>query len=178
MDWQTIGSTVAKIAPVLGGILGGPVGAVASAAGSLLASALGVEPSPEAVKVALSDQESIIKLKELEIQHKARLLEWQGMQLQAELENTKDARAKEIALAKAGSKAAWATPFVALVVSVGFFVLLWQVLKLQTEVPQAALLLLGTLSTGFGSVINYYLGSSLGSSQKNDLVKTYSTIKK
>ena len=31
-------------------------------------------------------------------------------------------------------------------------------------------MLLGTLATGFGAVINYYLGSSIGSAAKDKLI--------
>ena len=37
----------------------------------------------------------------------------------------------------------------------------------QTMINEPALLLLGSLGTAFGSVVNYYLGSSIGSYRKD-----------
>lgn len=169
MTWKDVGRMAAKTAPILAGALGGPAGAIASAAGSLLASFLGQEPEPEAVAEALRDPATMLRLRELEAQERARLLEWQAKQVETDLANVRDARRREVALAKAGHGAAWATTAVALIVTAGFFAMLRVVLG-QPEVSEAALLLLGSLGTAFGAVVNYYLGSSLGSSQKNRML--------
>lgn len=171
MDWKKVAAAAAKTAPVLGAALGGPVGAVAGAAGSLLASVLGVEAEPAAVYDRLADPQSILILKELEIRERARLLDWQGEQLRAELADTVNARRREVELARAGHAGAWLGGFVALVVVAGFFWMLEAVLR-QNVVSEPALLLLGSLGTAFGSVVNYYLGSSLGSYRKTLLSKT------
>ncbi|WP_457571305.1 hypothetical protein [Desulfovulcanus sp.] len=170
MDWKSIGKAIAGVAPVLGSVLTGPVGPVVTAAGSLLASCLGVEPEPEKVQEAISSNpDLLIRLKELELRHQDRILKWQEIQLQADLENLKSARNREVELAKTGSKAHYATSLVSLVVTVGFFVLLYVTLQ-KKEVSQAGLLMLGTLSAGFGAVIQYYLGSSLGDHRKNEFL--------
>lgn len=171
MDWKAVGKTVATAAPILGSVLGGPVGMIAGAAGSLLASVLGVEADPEAVNKALMDPASFVKLREIEAGERARLLEWQAEQLRADLENVKSARDREVKLAQAGSAAAWATTAVAVIVTAGFFAMLWLVLTgEQKTMGEAAILLLGTLAAGFGGVVNYYLGSSLGSQQKTSII--------
>lgn len=53
MDWKEIAGDVGKSAPLLGTLLGGPIGLVVTTAGSLIASALGVSPTPDAVSEAL-----------------------------------------------------------------------------------------------------------------------------
>lgn len=164
MDWNGIGTTVARVAPLLGAALGGPVGAVAGAAGALL----GVAPEPASVAAALGDPQALAILRELEVRERAQLLDWQAEQLRAELDNTRDARAREVALARAGHGGAWVTGLVALVVVAGFFGMLRVVLE-QPSVNEPALLLLGSLGTAFGAVVNYYLGSSLGSYRKDEL---------
>ena len=170
MGWADVGKAVAKVAPVLGGVLGGPVGAIAGAAGALLGSALGVDADPEAITKALADPETLVKLKQIESDERQRLLEWQTAQLNAELENVKSAREREVALAQAGHGASWATSIVSCIVTVGFFVMLYLVISGgKAELGDAGLMLLGTLATGFGAVINYYLGSSLGSASKDKL---------
>lgn len=168
MDWKDVGSTVAKVAPVFGAVLGGPVGAIAGAAGSLLGSFLGVDPDPASVAKALQSPEALTRLKELEVQELSVLLKWQDQQLQAELENVKDARAMAVQLTQAGNSAGTLAPAIVSVMVTGLFgFMLWQVLTM-TDVPsEAAVLLLGSLSTAFGAVVNFYLGSSLGSFRKD-----------
>ena len=175
MSWADVGKAVAKVAPVLGGVLGGPVGAIAGAAGALVGSFLGVDADPEAITKAMADPDTLLKLKQLESDERQRLLEWQTTQLNAELENIKSAREREVALAQAGHGASWATSIVSCIVTVGFFVMLYLVISGgKAELGDAGLMLLGTLATGFGAVINYYLGSSIGSASKDKLLGTAS----
>ncbi len=112
------------------------------------------------------------KLQGLLLAHKERIEELKIRELEIEAANTKDARAREIALAKAGHGGAWVTAVVALVVTLGFFGMLYLVLRheSQAELGQAPVLLLGSLATAFGAVVNYYLGSSLGSTRKDGMV--------
>jgi len=166
MTWKDVGRMAANTAPILACVLTGPVGAISSAAGALLASFLGQEPEPQTVAKTLLDPAALARVRELEEQELSRLLEWQARQVELELANVQDARRREVELATVGHGLAWSTTAVALIVAVGFFVMLWSVLR-QGEVSEAALLLLGCLGTAFGAVINYYLGSSLGSAQKN-----------
>lgn len=64
MDWKKVGEQVGKVAPLLGGVL---LGSPGSALGSMVASALGVENTPDAVTKAIaSNPEAAAKLKELE----------------------------------------------------------------------------------------------------------------
>lgn len=173
MSWADVGKAIAGAAPVLGSILGGPVGAVVGAAGSLVASALGCEASPDAVQAALkANPEYALKLKDLEIQEQAQILRWQSEQLQAALSDRMSARERETELAKTGHGAAWATSIVSIIVTVGFFAMLWAVLDGgRSELGDAGLMLLGTLSSAFGAVVQYYLGSSLGSASKDAYIK-------
>lgn len=170
MNWKDVGKSIAAVAPLLGAVLTGPVGAVAASAGTLAASFLGVEPKPEIIAGMLKDPKTMLRLKELEDQHRARLVEWQTRQLELEVENTKSARNREVELAKTGSAAAWVTGLVAMVVITGFFGMLHQVLA-KEMVNEPALILLGSLGTAFGAVVNYYLGSSLGSTRKNAILE-------
>lgn len=170
MSWADVGKAVSKVAPILGGVIGGPVGVIAGAAGALVGSFLGVDADPESITKALADPETLVKLKQLESDERQRLLEWQTSQLNAELENVKSAREREISLAQAGHGASWATSIVSCIVTIGFFIMLYIVISGgKAELGDAGLMLLGTLATGFGAVINYYLGSSLGSASKDKI---------
>ena len=166
MDWKDIGASVVSVAPVLGAALGGPVGAIAGAAGTILGSFLGVEPKPEQIAQALNDPDTMLKLKELELAEQQRFRNWQQAQLEAELANVQGARSREVALAQVGHGGAWVTAIVAVVVIAGFFWMLSKVVE-APQVSEPALLLLGSLGTAFGAVVNYYLGSSLGSFRKD-----------
>ncbi|ERS04808.1 hypothetical protein Q673_06215 [Marinobacter sp. EN3] len=72
MDWSWDGvkDVVAKAAPLLGSALGPAGGAV----GTLIATALGVDDNPDAVAEAIkADPQALVKLKELEREHKREL---------------------------------------------------------------------------------------------------------
>jgi Fe2+ transport system protein B len=81
MEWKDVASTVARSAPMLGGLLGGPVGAAVGAVGSMIASALGVSSTPDAVSQALQvNPEAAVKLAQIE---KDRQVELQQLVVQA-----------------------------------------------------------------------------------------------
>lgn len=71
MGWGDVKEFVGKAAPIVGGLLGGPAG---GAVGALIAGALGVEDSPEAVTEALKgNPELIAKVRALELTHEQEL---------------------------------------------------------------------------------------------------------
>lgn len=79
MEWSDVTSAIGSAAPIVGSLLGGPAG---GAVGSLVASALGVDNSPDAVNQALQQNpEAFTKLRQLEQEH-AR--EMRRMSLEAE----------------------------------------------------------------------------------------------
>ncbi len=61
-----------------------------------------------------------------------------------------------------------------LLVAVGFFAVLFLLMGNgpDSQPSQATVLLFGALSTNFGIIIGYFFGSSKGSSDKNDLLRT------
>lgn len=80
MDWKDVATTIAKSAPILGTILGGPAGAAIGAASSIIASALGVENTPDAVSQALQvNPDAAVKLAQIE---KDRQVELQSLAMQ------------------------------------------------------------------------------------------------
>lgn len=83
-----------------------------------------------------------------------------------------DARNMMIKLAEAGHWAAGGPVIISLVVAIGFFAMLWIVLKVA--VPDAskelAYVLLGGLGTSFTQVINYWCGSSKSSADKTRML--------
>jgi hypothetical protein len=95
--------------------------------------------------------------------------------LKANFANTANARASLVSLVQAKSDIAWGAPAVSLVVTLGFFVILGVILlgggKALTGADANFLQLLyvsvGTLGTAFATVVNFWLGSSQGSRDKD-----------
>jgi hypothetical protein len=79
MEWRDLAGIVGKAAPILGTLIGGPAGA---AVGGLVASALGVGNTPDAVSQALAvNPDAAVKLAEIE---RARQVDLQGLLVTAE----------------------------------------------------------------------------------------------
>ncbi|MGF1717814.1 holin family protein [Photobacterium chitinilyticum] len=71
--WDTVKSLIGTAAPLVGTLIGGPAG---GAVGGLVASALGVENTPEAIEAELrSNPEALLTLKKLESDERVRLRE-------------------------------------------------------------------------------------------------------
>jgi hypothetical protein len=172
MDWSALTPLLANAAPTIGGILGGlipfPGGAIlGTVAGKVLAEALGVPPTPEAVNTAITtgDPERVNAA-----------LEAAESKMQAEVERHKadladvaDARATNLALVNAGSGISYAPAVVSAIVLLGFMILSFIAMKpdltgVRTDVT---LFLLGAWSGYAGAVVTYWLGSSAGSTDKS-----------
>ena len=177
-SWSSVGSALAKAGITgLSTALLGPAGPTVS---GLLCGWLGLDASspdaPSMVEQAITDPNILANLKIKAMEHEAEItrlhLTAETNRLQIELDNVKSAREREAKITETGSATKWATTVVSAVVTVGFFVILWEILWGQSsmEENQAALLLLGSMSTAFGAVINYYLGSSQGSARKDALL--------
>lgn len=71
--WDKVLELIGDAAPVVGTMLGGPAGA---AVGGLVAKALGVDNTPEAIEEALkSNPEALVKVRELEVSRELAQLE-------------------------------------------------------------------------------------------------------
>lgn len=94
--------------------------------------------------------------------------------LQASIADTQDARATTVALATAGSSIAWGGPVISVIVTIGFLgilsVLVLRPLNLDSIQVTVLNVLLGYLGAGFQQVVNYWLGSSAGSAQKDKVI--------
>jgi hypothetical protein len=95
--------------------------------------------------------------------------------LQATLGDTKDARGGLAALVDSHSSIAWGAPVVSVVVTAGFFAILALLMvfgqsitaRAGETVTQILTISVGTLATGFATVVNFWLGSSQGSRSKD-----------
>jgi hypothetical protein len=172
MDWSALTPLLANAAPTIGGILGGlipfPGGAIlGTVAGKVLAEALGVPPTPEAVKTAIvtGDPERVnAALADAEAKMNAEV-----ERHKADLADVADARATNLALVKSDSSIAYAPAIVSAIVLAGFGILSFIAMKpdltgVRTDVT---LFLLGAWSGYAGAVVTYWLGSSAGSTDKS-----------
>ena len=92
--------------------------------------------------------------------------------MQAAIQDTTDARARMVDLVKAGSPISYAPAIVSVVVTAGFFLFLIIMLvinkQLDNVTAQIINIAVGALTAGFATVINFWLGSSKGSRDKDE----------
>lgn len=172
-EWKDITSIVGNIAPILGTALGGPAG---GAVGGLIANLLGVDNEPNAIAGAIkADPNIAVKLKELEL--KAQELHYDAInkERQAELDELKayigdiqSARSRQVEHEKAVGGSDINFYVLAWVIVLGFFGLMATLMFVEIPIKQTEVMfmLFGTLSAGFGAVIQYFFGSSKGSADK------------
>tara|TARA_R110000868_G_scaffold19297_1_gene83070 strand:+ start:6869 stop:7399 length:531 start_codon:yes stop_codon:yes gene_type:complete len=93
--------------------------------------------------------------------------------LQAQLADVQSARNQTVKLVEAGSVIAWGAPIISILITVGFFAMLYVVIR--QEIPESsqtlANIMLGSLGTSFTAVVGYWVGSSAGSAQKTNALE-------
>jgi hypothetical protein len=167
--WDKIKGYVAPVAPMIGTLVAGPAGGTV---GTMIASALGVEDKPEAILEHLENNpDAVLKIKELELTHKTRLEELTLEETKAHLADTQNARAAEIERMKAGGDNKFMY-YLAAAIVLGFFAVIAGLYfkAIPDSSRDVAYLLLGALTGEFGKVVNYFFGSSKGSSDKTTLL--------
>lgn len=168
MGWKDLAKIVGKTAPLVGSILGGPSGGVV---GSLIASLLGVEDNPDAISYALQNNpDLLVKVKQMEID---REVELQRLALEDAIlmvEDRKDARRRERKIVEATGEKDYNLYVLSWMIVGAFFGSIY-VLGTQTIAEnQALFILIGALATGFGTVIQYFFGSSKTSAEKTRML--------
>ncbi len=171
MNWDDIKGFIGKGAPLIGTLLGGPAG---GAVASLVANALGVEDTPDAIGAALkADPSALLKLKELEFAHKTKFQELMLEETKAHLADTQSARQREIEIKRAGGST-WPLYTLASIIVIGFFTMIIILITMDGTISHAQerfiFLLLGTLGTSFAGVVQYFFGSSKGSADKTAML--------
>jgi hypothetical protein len=159
MNWSELGGTVAKFAPLLGGVVGGPVGA---GIGGVIASAFGVENEPGKISQAiLADPDAALKLKKIEIDHKSRLEEIAMEITKTEIADKQNARKEN----KHSLMPAILSGVLSLVI-VGIIYLLF-----YTPVPPSSkdvlFVILGAVMKEWGNAMQYWFGTTRSSAEKS-----------
>lgn len=120
--------------------------------------------------VSLGDQVAAIQQAELAIKAKAQEL---GLDF-AKLTNEDRASAR---LMQANVKS-WVPPFLAVVVTVGFFGILVGMMTETFKSSDALMLMLGSLGTAWTGIIGFYFGSSASSQNKDQLLHQSTPVDK
>lgn len=174
MDFTTILKT---ICPWIATAIGGPLGGLALEAAT---SALGIsDKTTEGLKAALAGATAadMLALKKAEQDFQTNMVSL-GFKNQADLEAI---AAGDRASARDMQKSvrSWVPSALAILVTSGFVGILagsmTGVLKIGDN--QAMMLLLGSLTTGWGTVMAYYFGSTAGSAQKTDIIARAQPVK-
>lgn len=157
-----------KIAPTLASMLLGPAAGLAV---EMIAPALGIKDATvDEVKEVLTNGNlsgaDLLALKQLEADAKAKEAELGYKFADLAVQNTKDARAMQVATR---SKV---PAILSIVVTVGFFSILIGMMTGHLAVidNQALLIMLGALGAAWGAVMNYWFGSTSGSQNKTELL--------
>lgn len=167
----SLGALVGSIA---GGPLGGSIGgAVGRGAAAAIGAELGVPATPDAITQAVAADPAAAQVKLAAIEADAKT--------QADyLADIANARATTVQLAQAGSKIAWGAPVVSMIISLGFFIVMFMLFFIKAEMPQSVFQLLsilfGVLATLFTQVGNYWLGSSEGSRRNADAIREVARV--
>lgn len=181
MDWKDL---VRTVAPGIATAAGGPgLGLAVKILGDKL---LGNPDASETdVAAALSagtlSGEQIVALKQAEQQLTLETARIDAARENALLADTADARRQTADLARAGSAIAWGAPVVSIMVVTGYFVCIWILFVRGDDLPDNIATLInvmfGALQLAFGSVINYWLGSSNGSKKSGDAIREIASRK-
>ena len=174
MDPVTIAMGLASVAPsIIKWITGDEEAADTAQKVVTIAQAVTGSSDPEAaVKAVKADPAAQASFQAAWQAHELALYQAQTERLKAELSEVANARSQTVDLARMGSAIAWGAPVVSLVVVATFGVMLYVLLSghVADGNSPAAQLLLGTLVTAFGGVVQYWTGSSAGSADKTKLL--------
>ena len=163
-DWKGL---LANVAPVLGTAIGGPFGVLAGAA---VKAALGIpeDSDEQAMTKALerATPEQLLAIRQADNQFKLDM-EKPGVDVaRIDAEDRKSAREREMAVKDKIPGA------LAVILTVGFFGLLGYLVAHEPPSGSRDILniMLGSLGTGWATMLAYYFGSSAGSSAKDRLL--------
>lgn len=165
MNWQDILKTVA---PTVASALLGPMGGIAVAA---IGSAIGIDaPTQDKIAKAFTagqlTPEALEKIKLLELDYQNQEKERGFKYAELAFKDVDSARQMQIATRS------WVPAAISLIVVFGYFAILVGLMfgVLHVTDNQSLLILIGALSTAFGGVLNFWLGSSHGSQVKSEMM--------
>ncbi|WP_120510963.1 hypothetical protein [Photobacterium salinisoli] len=164
--WDKVKALLAGSAPLVGSLLGGPAG---GAVGTMVASALGVESTPEAIEAALrTDPDALLKIRQLESDERVALrkLKLQETGLLLDFEKAKLADTQNARQQHRDHWMPWALTLTLSVMVSGMFASLFFGNPPQ-DYAQVLIMIAGTVMGAFGTGVAFWLGSSQGSVTKS-----------
>lgn len=192
-DWKTVvGPLLEEFAPKITTVLAGEIpvvgpfvsGIAGDMVGKFLSDQFGVPNTPTDVAAAIAAAPADVAQQKIIAAENEAVAKWPALaqieQAQAEafkagVADNEAARQSTLALAQAGSAIAWGAPIVStlVVVTFGLILILWLVRPPQVADANALAVLnvlIGTQATAFIAVVNYWLGSSASSRQKDSVL--------
>lgn len=170
--WDAVKPFIGKFAPMLGAAVGGPLGA---AAGAVIQAALGTKDAdPASIKAAIANGtltgEQILALRQADdaFALKMKELDINSVKDMESLAASDRASARNMQI----QTRSWIAPALACGITLGFFGLLWFLLR--REIPQGSKdvlnVMLGSLGSAWLSVVAYYFGTTAGSAAKTEMI--------
>ncbi len=185
MDLKSLGQTIVRYgAPLLGTVVGGPAGA---AIGQIVASQFGgdandpidlamrIEADPNArVKLAEIQANTNVQLQTIAMQMAENELKYQTQQLDIAAKDTANARANN------AETKSMMPEIISFLIMLGFFACIWVIVayKQDSEDHDVLYMMFGSVSAAFGAVIQYWLGSSVGSRNKDQAINAAMAVGK
>jgi hypothetical protein len=171
MEWKDIAGAIGTAAPILGTVIAGPAGGAVGGAVSAVIKAFGLsgDATPEQVNQAIKqDPDAALKLMVAENEFKLRQRDQDIAELRVLIEDTQSARTRQTDSEKTTGSRDVNLYVLAWTIVGGFFILLGLLMKFAVPADQNGVIfmLFGSLSTGFGQVLQYFFGSSKGSADK------------
>lgn len=149
-------------------IAGDKTGAAIGKVTGIAREILGTDDVGAIERAIAADPEKALQFRIAVVQAEADARRVEFETLQAQLADVQSARHQTVELARAGSAIAWGAPIMSALITVGFFVMLYLVIR--KEIPEGsrdlANIMLGSLGASFAAVTAYWVGSSAGSAQK------------
>ena len=154
-------------------IMGDKTGAAVSKITGIAQDLLGTSDAAGIERAIAADPNLALQFKMAVMQAEADARRQEFDTLQAQLADVQSARNQTVKLAEAGSVIAWGAPIISILITVGFFAMLYVVIR--QEIPESsqtlANIMLGSLGTSFTAVVGYWVGSSAGSAQKTNALE-------
>jgi hypothetical protein len=164
-------SVISAVAPALGAALGGPLGGLA---GQVIAGAVGGNVDQLEKAVLANDPNAIVRLREIETAFKQRCLELGIEQEEINLKFEQTAVADRQSARELAKTNMWPQIGISSLFLAGYFVFLYLFFGGAIEVPSdwksEANLLLGILSVNVPIIMQFWFGSSSGSTRKTNLL--------
>ena len=154
-------------------LMGDKTGAAVTKITGIARDMLGTDDAAGIERAIAADPALALQFKLAVVQAEADARRQEFDTLQAQLADVQSARSQTVKLAEVGSAIAWGAPIISLIITVGFFAMLYLVIR--QEIPESsqtlANIMLGSLGTSFTAVVGYWVGSSAGSAQKTNALE-------